>query len=154
MLLIGSDFSFVKKAVRPHQKDAQTFLFLDSFISTLNIHSEKILGLKINAFYSTPIDYFKHLDTVISLPTLYNPDFSHYDERFKILHPSFEGPDRIDYWTGYYHNRPSLKSLIYRAFQNLHLATTFTNLAHFENTYLLGNHSTTFLSREDLSAQL
>lgn len=45
----------------------------------------------------------------LELP-LIEADFSHYEEYFHILHPEFNGKNRIDYWTGYYSNRPSLKS--------------------------------------------
>lgn len=44
----------------------------------------------------------------LELPII-EADFSHYDENFHILHPEFTGRNRIDYWTGYFSNRPILK---------------------------------------------
>jgi hypothetical protein len=55
-------------------------------------------------------------------------DFSHYDEKFHYLHPEFKSENRIDYWTGYYSNRPTLKALIYKMFNFYHNCVTFTNL--------------------------
>ena len=105
------------------------------------------------------------------IPKIEDPDFSHYDEHFHILHPEFKGRDRIDYWTGYYSNRPALKSLIYRAFSSFHSTETLTNLAHLyaarrsstllpiTDNPILSNRSTTpspstYLPRSELSAQL
>lgn len=85
-------------------------------IRILNEEGERYLGFRVKAKYATPSEYFKRMSKVQDIPTLYNPDFSHYDEQFNLLHPEFKGTDRIDYWTGYYSNRPSLKTQIYRAF--------------------------------------
>jgi len=56
-------------------------------------------------------------------------DFSLYDEEFHLLHPEFPGRSRIDYWSGYYSNRPSLKAAITKAFNSYFNALTFLNLA-------------------------
>ena len=106
---------------------------IDRIIKILNEESEKSLGFKVKAKYATPSDYFKKISNEPDLPSLYNSDFSHYDEHFHLLHPDFEGRDRIDYWTGYYSNRPGLKSLIYRSFHHFHLSETFANLAQLHS---------------------
>lgn len=110
------------------------FKIIDSVISIIN--ESKSLGVKIHAKYSTPFEYFKALEYEVShgflkLPTLTEADFSHYDELFHILHTDFPGRDRLDYWTGYYSNRPSLKALIFKAHNYLHTAQVFGNLAQF-----------------------
>jgi len=92
------------------------------------------LGFKVRAKYATPSEYFKKLSKVEDIPTLFNPDFSHYDEHFHLLHPEFKGLDRVDYWTGYYSNCPSLKTLIYRAFSYYQAASTFSLLSHLHGT--------------------
>lgn len=134
MLLVGSDFSFISKAVRPNQRDKNTFKVLDRVISILNEESLKMLGFRVKAKYATPSEYFRKISKIADLPTIYNPDISHYDEHFHILHPEFEGKDRIDYWTGYFSNRPALKSLIYRSFSYFHAAETFSSLTHLIST--------------------
>ncbi len=100
----------------------------------LNRHSEKMLGYKVKTLYSTPSQYFKSVDSeiqkgILEIPTIKDPDFSHYDENIKELHSYFKGKDKIDYWTGYYSNRPSLKSMIYRSFNYYSTAQIFNNLA-------------------------
>lgn len=64
----------------------------------------------------------------LELPEI-EADFSHYDEHFHNLHPEFVGENRIDYWTGYYSNRPLLKYSIYKSFNNYFHAMNFLNLA-------------------------
>ena len=59
----------------------------------------------------------------------YQTDFSHYDEVYKYLHPEYPSFDKIDYWTGYYSNRPTFKNLICKGFQVVFNTMTFTNLA-------------------------
>ena len=55
-------------------------------------------------------------------------DFSHYDEVFAYLHPEFKSTSKIDYWTGYYNNRPTLKQLIYKTFNLFQVTLTFINM--------------------------
>jgi len=134
MFLVGSDFAYISNPVRIGQQDKGNFRLIDSLIETLNDHSESKLGYKIQARYSTPSDYFKAIEREIELghleiPTLINPDYSQYDEKFHYLHKEFKGVDRVDYWAGYYSNRPAFKSLIYQAFNHFHVTETFINLA-------------------------
>lgn len=112
---------------------------MDRVIRILNEQGERYLGFKVRAKYATPSEYFKKLSKVEDIPTHYNPDFSHYDEHFHLLHPEFKGLDRVDYWTGYYSNRPSLKTLIYRAFSYYHSASTFSLLSHLHATPTLSS---------------
>ena len=56
-------------------------------------------------------------------------DFTHYDEIFHYLHYEFDGKNRIDYWTGFYSNRPALKALIFKTFNYYFNTITFANLA-------------------------
>ena len=134
MLLVGNDFSYVSKAIRAGQHESTTFEMLDSLMNLLNRYSEKLLGFKVQTKYSTPSEYFKVIENeiyqgLVEIPTIVDVDFSHYDENIRYLHSYFKGVDKVDYWTGYYSNRPSLKSTIYRAFNFYKTASIFTHLS-------------------------
>lgn len=58
MFLVGSDFAYISKAIRPGQQESSLFKTIDTFIDVINQQSEKLIGLKINARYATPSDYF------------------------------------------------------------------------------------------------
>eukprot|EP00347_Sterkiella_histriomuscorum_P022331 403330858 len=130
--LVGNDFSFVSKPHRPNQQDTSNFKIIDNMIRILNAHSKSQLNYQINAKYASTSDYFESLSKYMKNGELELPyiqqDFSHYDEQFHILHPEFNGRQRIDYWTGYYSNRPVLKQTIYQAFNSFFHAQNFMNL--------------------------
>ena len=58
MFLVGSDFAYISKAIRPGQQESSFFKTIDTFIDVLNHQSEKLIGLKVKARYATPSDYF------------------------------------------------------------------------------------------------
>ncbi|CDW87606.1 alpha-mannosidase 2 [Stylonychia lemnae] len=133
MLLVGNDFAYMSKGSKPNQQDVQNFRMIDNMITILNEYSQHYLGYKVKARYATPSEYFDLLKSQMKNGSLELPeietDFSLYDEKFHKLHPDFQGKNRVDYWSGYYSNRPALKFAISKAFNFYFNSMTFLNLA-------------------------
>ena len=130
MVMMGDDFDFdipytQKGPGHPAPKwdtsdKETTFPKLESVMRTLNdICPDDRYHVKM----ATPSEYLSHLSPK-DLPTV-KMDFSHYDERAIILHPSLKNRDKIDYWTGYFDNLPQLKQLIVHAFDTYHMGRVF-----------------------------
>ena len=66
MFLVGSDFAYISKAIRPGQQESSLFKYIDTLIEILNSKSEETLGFKVKARYATPSDYFQSLEKEIS----------------------------------------------------------------------------------------
>jgi len=98
LALFGGDF---------HYQSETNFDYIDKFIELLNERSEKLFGIKINAFYSSVNDYFDHLKTLNLKFHTYVGDFVPYVEYFD---------HSFDYWTGFYTTFPALKTQIKQTF--------------------------------------
>jgi len=130
MVMVGDDFDFdlpsaMKGSGHPvpvwDTRDKETtFSKLETVLTLLN---STCPDPRYRIKMATPHEYLSSLNTS-DLPTL-STDFSHYDERTILLHPDLSHKDRIDYWTGYFDNLPSLKHLITTAFDTYLIARAF-----------------------------